>query len=111
MTNLRTNVAENKQHGSLIRDINTTLTVAHAVLTSNLIEAVRAELQSGRIDRQQLLTSKQVANLLNLSKRTVETLVAEGYLSSVKIRGSRRFTPQSIQQFIDSCESDKSAEV
>ena len=39
----------------------------------------------------QLLTKKQVANLLACSVRMVERLVASGTLTAVKIRGAVRF--------------------
>ena len=46
----------------------------------------------------QLLTKKQVANLLACSVRMVERLVASGTLTAVKIRGAVRFRLRDIQQ-------------
>ena len=46
----------------------------------------------------QLLTKKQVANLLACSCRMVERLVASGTLTAVKIRGAVRFRLRDIEQ-------------
>ena len=46
----------------------------------------------------QLLTKKQVANLLACSCRMVERLVASGTLTAVKIRGAVRFRSSDIEQ-------------
>jgi excisionase family DNA binding protein len=48
----------------------------------------------------QLLTKKQVANLLACSCRMVERLVAAGTLTTVKIRGAVRFRLSDIEQII-----------
>ena len=48
----------------------------------------------------QLLTKKQVANLLACSVRMVERLVASGTLTAVKIRGAVRFRSSDIEQIM-----------
>jgi excisionase family DNA binding protein len=48
----------------------------------------------------QLLTKKQVANLLACSCRMVERLVASGTLTAVKIRGAVRFRSSDIEQIM-----------
>ncbi len=48
----------------------------------------------------QLLTKKQVANLLACSCRMVERLVAAGTLTTVKIRGAVRFRLRDIEQIM-----------
>ena len=48
----------------------------------------------------QLLTKKQVANLLACSVRMVERLVASGTLTAVIIRGAVRFRSSDIEQIM-----------
>ena len=48
----------------------------------------------------QLLTKKQVANLLACSCRMVERLVASGTLTAVRIRGAVRFRSSDIEQIM-----------
>lgn len=47
-----------------------------------------------------LLTKKDVASYLNVSVRTVDTLVAEGALTPVHVRSARRFTRDSVDRYI-----------
>lgn len=47
-----------------------------------------------------LLTIDDVARLLNVSRRTVENLVADGELVPLRIRGARRFTPEMVDVFL-----------
>jgi excisionase family DNA binding protein len=56
--------------------------------------------KSGKPARMQLLTKKQVANLLACSCRMVERLVASGTLTAVKIRGAVRFRSTDIEQIM-----------
>ena len=56
--------------------------------------------KSGKPARMQLLTKKQVANLLACSVRMVERLVASGTLTAVKIRGAVRFRQSDIEQIM-----------
>jgi excisionase family DNA binding protein len=54
-----------------------------------------------------LLTVEQVAERLNVSVRTVESLIADGELVPLRIRGARRFTDQTIDAFLRSCAGKK----
>lgn len=49
-----------------------------------------------------LLTVKEVAKLLNVSVRTVENEIADGSLVPLRIRGTRRFRQQAIQDYLSS---------
>ena len=56
--------------------------------------------KAGKPAGMQLLTKKQVANLLACSVRMVERLVASGTLTAVKIRGAVRFRSSDIEQIM-----------
>lgn len=60
----------------------------------------------GRLDIAQrpepLLTVADVATHLSVSKRTVETLVAEGALAPLRVRGARRFTREAVDAYVRS---------
>ena len=58
------------------------------------------ENKPGKPTGMQLLTKKQVANLLACSERMVERLVASGTLTAVKIRGAVRFRLSDIEQIM-----------
>jgi excisionase family DNA binding protein len=45
-----------------------------------------------------LLTKKQVANLLNISVRTLNRLMAEGFIRYIKMRGAVRFAVEEVEQ-------------
>lgn len=47
-----------------------------------------------------LLTVEGVAGRLNVSKRTVEALVAEGALVPVRVRSARRFTQEAVDVYL-----------
>lgn len=47
-----------------------------------------------------LLDRKEVAGLLKVSLRTVDTLVSEGALPSVRVRGQRRFTADGVDDYL-----------
>lgn len=49
----------------------------------------------------QLLTRKEVAELLSISLRHLDTLVASGEIVPVRIGRSVRFRPKSIKDFIE----------
>jgi len=49
----------------------------------------------------QLLTRKEVAELLNISLRHLDTLVASRELVPIRIGRSVRFRPKSIEDFIE----------
>lgn len=67
-----------------------------------LIEAVEHRLTRHQIPSidHPLYDIKAVARKLAISVRTVETLVAEGRIVPVAVRGQRRFTPESVDAYI-----------
>ena len=50
----------------------------------------------------QLMTLPQVAHYLQVSERTVETLVAEGQLQPIYVRSCRRFEPEAVKAYVRS---------
>ena len=50
-----------------------------------------------------LLKREEVAELLNVSLRHLDTLVASGEIIPVRIGRAVRFKPEEIQSFIDDC--------
>lgn len=46
-----------------------------------------------------LWTVKEVASYLNISKRTVEHLIADGEIAPIWIRGQRRFDRETIKAY------------
>lgn len=51
-----------------------------------------------------LLTIDDVADHLRVSRRTVETLLAEGEIIALRIRGTRRFTREAVNAYIRSAD-------
>ena len=47
-----------------------------------------------------LLTLDEVADLLQVSRRTLNTIVAEGELSVLKVRNQPRVTPEGLQAYL-----------
>lgn len=54
-------------------------------------------------DEPHLLDVKDVARHLQVSKRTVETLIAEGQIKPIWIRGQRRFTKEALDAYLRKC--------
>lgn len=54
-----------------------------------------------------LLCVGDVARTLQVSMRTVETLIAAGKLRPLWIRGVRRFHPDAIEAYLRSCEKKR----
>ena len=50
----------------------------------------------------QLMTLPQVAHYLQVSERTVETLIAEGELQPIYVRSCRRFEPEAVKAYVRS---------
>ena len=50
-----------------------------------------------------LLSVKDVAAWLNVSKRTVETLIASGDLNPMRIRSKRMFAPKNVEAYLRTC--------
>ena len=72
------------------------------MLASTVREAVRLELNTleEKIRSEALLTKTKTADQLNVSERTVDTLIASGELQPVRIRGCVRVHPKTLQAFI-----------
>lgn len=49
---------------------------------------------------ERLLTIDQVAERLGVSRRTVNTLIAEGELRPLRIRAARRFMPGAVEDYL-----------
>lgn len=49
-----------------------------------------------------LLTIKDVARYLGVSPRTVQTIVAEGGLTPIKVRSQTRFSPENVETYVRS---------
>ena len=65
-------------------------------------EAVREEARFPKRESAEgpLLTKEEVAELLQVSPRTVDTLAASGDLQRLKIRGCVRFAPSAVDAYI-----------
>lgn len=71
-------------------------------LKKEVAEAVVAtilEIQKQNAPRP-LLSVREVAERLGVSVRTVETLIAEGSLTPIRIRNARRFTEEQTDAFL-----------
>lgn len=47
-----------------------------------------------------LMTTDDVATYLGVSPRTVQTIVAEGSLSPIKVRSQTRFDPRDVEAYV-----------
>ena len=72
---------------------------ATAAIAESILEAVRARLDSGQ-SREPLLSLKQVATRLSVSRRTIETMIAEREIPSIWVRGQRRFEREAIEDYL-----------
>ena len=70
-------------------------------LATHLAAKLKEELPH-QPESEPLLDVGAVARRLNVSKRTVETLIAEGELTPIWVRGQRRFTTDAIDSYIRS---------
>lgn len=62
------------------------------------IERLRESLESP--DTPQMLTKEEVADLLGVSERTVDKLIAANELQSLKIRRSRRIPAEAVESYV-----------
>lgn len=69
-------------------------------LLEELPAAVADELHRAKATGEPLLRVQGVARRLNVSKRTVERLVADGELRPLWIKGQRRFTPAAVDAYL-----------
>lgn len=61
------------------------------------------------IDIRPLLTSRDAADVLGISERTLWTLTASGDLPCVRVRRAKRFTAQDLASYIERNKSDFNA--
>lgn len=66
------------------------------------VQALRAEVRTLRNQRDadRLLDLDEAADLLAISRRTVDTLVADGELPSVKVRRCRRIPARALRAYV-----------
>lgn len=67
------------------------------------------EPQAASVEDKALLTLNEVATLLSVSKRTVENLIAQGYLASGIVPGtarSRRVSRAQLAAFVESFDAE-----
>lgn len=67
---------------------------------SQLIREENAELLEEHLSMKPLLSVEDLAKTLGVSKRTVETIIEEGELSPIWVRGQRRFHPDSVDAYL-----------
>jgi excisionase family DNA binding protein len=80
-----------------------TLLIAWLALT--LIQAFREEnkkLLEEHRKMEALLSIEEVADILGVSKRTVEDIVASGRLDPIWVKGQRRFHPDTVDAYLRS---------
>lgn len=67
----------------------------------NQLEAVLQRFVEDRVPAPPpLWTIKDVATRLNVSKRTVETIIDEGKITPTWVRGQRRFEPEVVEAYL-----------
>jgi excisionase family DNA binding protein len=70
---------------------------------ADLRAVVREELRAERRREaapEPLLTKKDVAEVLDVTERTVDTIAAAGELPKIKVRGCVRFAPGAVESYI-----------
>lgn len=72
------------------------------LVKQHVCEAVREEFDAARKQPEDggLLTKEEVADWLQVSPRTVDTLAAGGELRKIKVRGCVRFSPGAVRAYI-----------
>ena len=70
------------------------------VLTAKLQEIRSLLVASDKAPPDQLLDIKDVARLLKVSVRTVETLIASGDLVPMRIQSARRFSREAVDAYL-----------
>jgi excisionase family DNA binding protein len=70
------------------------------------------EIVTGRQDLPKLLYSRDVAQVLGISVKTVHKLVRDGKLGCVQVTTKdRRFTKEQVQHYIESCTTKAPAKI
>ena len=70
----------------------------------NIREVVREELRAERrrdAAPEPLLDKEQAADILSVSERTLDTLIASGEIASIKVKRCRRIPPQALRAYVD----------
>lgn len=67
---------------------------------AQLIRKENTELLEEHLSMKPLLSVEDLADTLGVSKRTVETIIAEGKLSPIWVRGQRRFHPDAVDAYL-----------
>ena len=81
--------------------------VADRLQIGDVIRAQNKVLLEEYTGMRPLLSVKDVAKTLNISTRSVETLIAQSKLRPLWIKGQRRFHPDVVAAYIRSCEVRK----
>ena len=71
--------------------------------SSDTLSGVDSSTQYPTADNYPLYTASEVAELLNLKRSTVISMLNEGRLSGIYIGESVRFRPKDIDAFINGC--------
>ena len=86
----------NMIHGAL--KLDDTITAEHR---TNILELCKHQAPHSAKESNKYLTPNEIADLLNVSLRTVQRYIKSGELSSVKFMGSRRTSEAALNQFIN----------
>lgn len=76
---------------------------------AEIIREENAKLLSEHRQMQPLMSLTEVAEVLGVSKRTVEDIISSGNLEPIWVRGQRRFHPQSVAAYMRSDARGKSS--
>lgn len=98
-----------QQHGAALPPdiLAAKLDAFRADLTEQITEVVRSlneQLLKEYAVLKPLMRVQDVAKTLGISSRTVETLIAQGKLRPLWIKGQRRFHTDAIEAYLRSCE-------
>jgi excisionase family DNA binding protein len=67
---------------------------------ARIIREENSELLEEHLAMKPLLSVDDLANTLGVSKRTVETIIAEDELRPIWVRGQRRFHPDAVNAYL-----------
>ena len=71
---------------------------------AEVVESQNEQLLQRHTTLKPLLSVKDVARTLQVSERTVETLIGVGHLRPLWVQGQRRFHPDAVDAYLRSCE-------
>lgn len=84
-------------------DFSSSLDTLRATLikeVARIVRAQNAELLDEHRSIKPLLSIEEVAETLNVSKRTTESIVAAGKLQPIWVKGQRRFHPDAVEAYM-----------